>query len=219
MNRPEIIAQYLSFDSGNICDAMDQLGLQRSAIQGLQPLIPQQQKAVGFARTVKQIRKQAGKDTGKARHSVFIDETLEPGDLIVIDTNGVTDACTGGSILALRAKMRGAVGELTNGCLRDVEDFARLDFPAWYAGPCPVRSAEDLQTIGTDCPVVLGGVQICMGDLVFMDSSGVVVVPAEQIRIVAARAADICSREAKIIELIRQGHSLADARQYSGPVG
>ena len=219
MERAEIISRYLAFDSGNVCDAMDQLGLRRSAVQGLQPLAQTQPKTVGFARTVKQALRRAGDTNAKARHGAFIDEKLEPGDLLVIDTSGVTHVCTGGSILALRAKMRGAVGELTNGCLRDVEDFAQLDFPVWYAGPCPIRSAADLQTLATDCPVMLGGVQICPGDLILMDGSGVVAVPADQVEAVAVRAEEICAREKKTIELVRRGLSLAEAKSLSGPIG
>ena len=131
---------------------------------------------------------------------------------MVIDMGGMTDVCTGGALLALRAQMRGVQGELTNGCLRDADEIAAMGFPVFCAGTVPVKSAEDVETVGVNVPVMVGGVQIGPGDLILMDRTGVVCVPAESLREVLDKAAGICAREAKMEALIREGHSLAEAR-------
>ena len=126
---------------------------------------------------------------------------------------GIQDVCTGGALLALRAKSRGVSGELTNGCLRDADEIAELGFPVYCAGTFPVKSARDIETIGVNVPVMLGGVQIIPGDLILMDRTGAVAIPADRIDEVLKEAERINAREAKMEELIRQGMSIVDARK------
>ena len=133
--------------------------------------------------------------------------------MLVIDMSGITDVCTGGALLALRAKTRGVSGELTNGCLRDADEIAALDFPVYCAGTSPVKSAKDIETIGVNVPVTIGGVQVLPGDLICMDSTGVVVVPQGRINDVIAEAEKISARESKMEEMIRTGMSIVEARK------
>ena len=208
------IQEYMKFPSGNISDAMDNLGIRRGAVSGLHPLESDQPRTAGFAFTIRQKRRKTVYD-GKslARQGGIIDKEIEPGDLLVIDMDGMTDVCTGGALLALRAQIRGAAGELTNGCLRDADEIAALDFPVYCAGTSPVKSAMDVETAGVNVPVMIGGVRICPGDLVFMDRTGAVVVPGGNIREVLREAEKIQAREEKMEALIRSGKSLAKARE------
>ena len=133
--------------------------------------------------------------------------------MLVIDMAGIQNVSTGGALLALRAKTRGVSGELTNGCLRDADEVAELGFPAYCAGTCPVKSARDIETVGVNIPVMIGGVQILPQDLILKDSTGAVVVPGGRIQEVLAEAAKINAREAKMEDLIRQGMSIVEARK------
>ena len=60
---------------------------------------------------------------------------------------------------------------------------------------------------------MLGGVQIIPGDLILMDRTGAVAIPADRIDEVLKEAERINAREAKMEELIRQGMSIVDARK------
>lgn len=210
----EWIHVFKKFPTGTISDAMDNLGIRRGAVAGLHPLEPAQPKAAGFALTIRQIRRKTPYD-GKslAGQGGVIDSQIRTGDMLVIDMAGMTDICTGGALLVLRARMRGAAGELTNGCLRDAEEIAELDFPVYCAGTSPVKSAMDVETAGVNVPVMIGGVQISPGDLILMDRTGAVAVPADMLREVSEEAARIREREAKMEELIRSGKTLAEARE------
>ncbi len=209
--------EYEKIPTGNLSDAMDSLGLRRGAVLGFHPLEPSQPRAAGFALTVKQMRRRTAYD-GKnlARQGGIIDQESQPGDLLVIDMNGITDVCTGGAILALRASMRGTVGELTNGCVRDADEIAEMGFPVYCAGTSPVKSAMDIETIGVNVPVVIGNVQICPGDMVVMDRTGVVSVPKERLIDVLEAAKRIQIREERMTEVIRNGGSLKEAREIKG---
>ena len=49
------------------------------------------------------------------------------------------------------------------------------------SGTFPVKSARDIETIGVNVPVMLGGVQIIPGDLILMDRTGAVAIPVDRI--------------------------------------
>ncbi len=211
--RIALIEEYKKYPTGNVSDAMDNLGIRRGAVQGLHALDPNQPKAAGFALTIQQMRRSTAWDgKNQARQGGIIDTETKEGDLLVIDMAGITDVCTGGALLALRAQMRGVTGELTNGCLRDAEEIAELGFPVYCAGTMPVKSAKDIQTVGVNVPVMLGGVQICPGDLILMDRTGAVCVPQDKIGEVLEETKKISVHEEKMEAFIRQGHSIVEAR-------
>ena len=203
--KKKIIEEILKYPTGNISDAMDNLGIRRGAVIGLHAIDPKQEKAAGFALTIRQARRSTA--------GGIIDTETKPYDMLVIDMAGIQNVSTGGALLALRAKTRGVSGELTNGCLRDADEIAELGFPAYCAGTCPVKSARDIETVGVNVPVMIGGVQILPEDLILMDSTGAVVVPGGRIQEVLAEAAKINAREAKMEDLIRQGMSIVEARK------
>lgn len=208
------IEAYKKYPTGNVSDAMDNLGIRRGAVLGVHALESAQPRAAGFALTVQQMRRKTAYD-GKnlARQGGIIDTETKEGDLLVIDMGGMTDVCTGGALLALRAQLRGVAGELTNGCLRDADEIAALGFPVYCAGTVPVKSAKDVETTGVNVPVMVGGVQICPGDLILMDRTGVVCVPGDRLQEVLDETTKISTREAKMEALIREGYSIADARK------
>ena len=207
--KKKIIEEILKYPTGNISDAMDNLGIRRGAVIELHAIDPKQEKAAGFALTIRQARRSTAYDgKNQARQGGIIDTETKPYDMA-----GIQNVSTGGAFLALRAKTRGVSGELTNGCLRDADEIAELGFPAYCAGTCPVKSARDIETVGVNVPVMIGGVQILPEDLILMDSAGAVVVPGGRIQEVLAEAAKINAREAKMEDLIRQGMSIVEARK------
>lgn len=208
------IQAYMKFPTGNISDAMDQLGIRRGAVLGLHALEPSQPQTAGFAFTIRQMRRKTVFDgKNQARQGGIIDQETQPGDMLVLDMAGMTDVCTGGALLALRAQIQGVSGEVTNGCLRDADEIAALKFPVYCAGTVPVKSALDVETVGVNVPVMMGGIQICPGDLILMDRTGVIVVPADRLLDVLTAAEKIQAREEKMEALIRDGKSLAEARE------
>ena len=118
---------------------------------------------------------------------------------------------TAGFAKTLR-QMRGVMGELTNGSLRDIDEIADLKFPVYLGGTSPVKSARIMETVDVDVPVFLGGVQICPEDLVLMDRTGVAVVPSAHLKEVLLEAEKIKAKEDRIEANVRGGMSLNEAR-------
>ncbi len=217
MNREQLLEAYSQIPTGNACDAMQTLGIPSGAVEGLRPLSLDQRRAAGFARTIKQMqRSQSAEGAKLARHSKVIDEALNPGDILVIDVGGRTDVCTGGGMLALRAKIRGVAGFVVNGCLRDLKEMVELDFPVHLVDGSPVKSAPKLETVGVDIPVEIGGVQINPGDLVLTDDTGIVVIPVGAAETVLQKAQEIQAAEDRMAEMIRSGKTFAEATVESG---
>lgn len=208
------IENYKKFPTANISDAMDNLGLRSGVVLGLHALDVYQPRTAGFAKTIRQMRRKTAFD-GKAltKQASIIDTQTEYGDLLVIEATGLTDIATGGAMLATRAQMRGVMGELTNGSLRDIDEIADLKFPVYLGSTSPVKSARFMETVDTDVPVFIGDVQICPEDLILMDRTGVAVVPSAHLKEVLEEAKKIKAKEDRIEDLVRVGMSLNEARQ------
>jgi 4-hydroxy-4-methyl-2-oxoglutarate aldolase len=103
---------------------------------------------------------------------------MSPGDVVVAATNGEVRSAMWGELLSTAARARGAIGVVTDGLTRDLDQIDAMEFPVFACGVSPVDSAgrQAVQSFGE--PVVCGGVEVHPGDVVFGDSAGVVVIPA-----------------------------------------
>ncbi len=211
--REDLIKRYEALETGLVADAMDDLGLACGAVPGLFLCAGGKKPAAGFAVTMRQAKRTGPYDgVPKARHAQVIDGILESGDMLVIETGGIADVTTGGGLLALRAKMKGAAGFVTDGSLRDLDEIEDMQFPVCCAGRSPLRSLERLETISVNEEISLRGVRIRPGDVILMDTSGLVAVPAAEAERVADRAAKIRKEESAVESYIRKGLTIAQSR-------
>jgi regulator of RNase E activity RraA len=214
--RTELINAFKEIPTGNLSDAMDGLGLARGVVHGLKPLSLQQPRTVGFAFTLKQMpRHQEAVGKTLTKHAQVIDSLASPGDVLVIDVGGRLDVCSGGALLSLRSKMRGLCGWIVNGCVRDVQEIVELGFPVHCCGTSPIKSSPDMETVGLELPLEIGGVQIKTGDLIVADDTGIVVIPLGKAAAVLEAARHIKQVEEKLAALLRAGLSYPEARKQS----
>jgi 4-hydroxy-4-methyl-2-oxoglutarate aldolase len=124
--------------------------------------------------------------------------SVPPGWVMVID-GGDSErlGCWGGSA-TLAAHLRGIVGVVTNGSVRDMHIINELRFPVFAAGTS-VRGGVRHHPGWTGIPIAVGGVPVHHGDLVVADDDGVVVVAAERVSAIipAARARQAMEVEAE----------------------
>lgn len=104
----------------------------------------------------------------------------KPGDVIVITCDGFQESGgMWGGIMSNAAQTMGAAGMVTDGSVRDTMMMKEIKFPVFSRGIGVKRSTKALG--GTiNHPIVVGGVLVHPGDLVFADNDSVVVVPREQ---------------------------------------
>jgi 4-hydroxy-4-methyl-2-oxoglutarate aldolase len=216
---PAVVSGFLAMPTGNIADALFELGFAPCSIPGPKALAPGQRRFAGPAFTVQQRPKSNAAGPGRTRHLEAIDALAAPGDVVVIDVAGRTDVCTLGGLLARRAKIRGLAGFLVNGCVRDAADIEETAFPVHCLGTAPRKSTVELETASIAEPVVIGGCPIVPGDLIVCDDTGAVMVPAHAAEQVLARAEEIAQREDVVASRVDQGVSLKEAFAALGRTG
>lgn len=120
-------------------------------------------------------------------------EYIKPGTVIVMDNKDDNDTGSTGSNNIMSWQDRGAVGVVTAGGIRDIDEIILQGNPV-YTNYHERGRGERIgrnEVIDVQRPVVVGGVLVHPGDVVVADSDGVVVVP----RRVAVRVGQIAYQE------------------------
>jgi 4-hydroxy-4-methyl-2-oxoglutarate aldolase len=106
-------------------------------------------------------------------------EVSQPGDIVVVNTNGNTTSAVFGELMcrtAVGAKLSGIV---VDGAIRDVEGITALGFPAFSRAVCAGGCDKDGPG-EVNSPIACGNAIVMPGDIVIGDADGVVVVPREE---------------------------------------
>lgn len=106
-------------------------------------------------------------------------ESIPPGAVMVMDSNGRNDVGILGGNILMRLKMRGVEAAVTDGGMRDIPEIVGLGMPVCCTASAPPPSFTKLMLVETECVVSCAGVPIYPGDIIVGDDEGVVAVPAE----------------------------------------
>jgi 4-hydroxy-4-methyl-2-oxoglutarate aldolase len=158
-----------AFRSFLVPDISDAVGSLYTMSPGMRPLYEPIGRLVGRALTVK-----APPGDSLTVHGAIT--LCQPGDVLVIDSRGHVESCSGGSGMLIAPIRQGLAGVVVDGAWRDIPDLQALNFPIFGRGACPVsRSKSQLGEINV--PICCGGVVVNAGDLIVADAEGIVVVP------------------------------------------
>ncbi len=103
-------------------------------------------------------------------------ELANPGDVLVVSTNGNTTSAVFGELLCRTAVGAKLAGIVVDGAVRDVDGLAVLRFPTFSR--CVSPGACDKDGPGEiNVPISCGSTVVMPGDVVSGDTDGVVVVP------------------------------------------
>ena len=103
------------------------------------------------------------------------------GKVLVLASNGHTDASMGGGTKLARLHHHGLAGLLSDGRLRDFAELREYDFAAYCAGEATRWGGDLVTPHQANVPVVLCGVGVMPGAYVFADDSGAAVIPAAEV--------------------------------------
>lgn len=131
----------------------------------------------------------------------------QPGDVLVVVSQGEGSAAQWGDIATRFAMKRGLAGVIVQGSVRDVDAVAELGFPVWATEVSPAH-ADKGKLGGVNIPVVCGGALVRPGDLIAADGDGVLVVPRKQAEAVVAGAEAKMKREEEVAARIAGGEIL-----------
>jgi len=140
-----------------------------------------------------------------------------PGPPIVVyqDLDDPPAAATFGEIMCTTYRAFGAVGLITSGPARDLEQVRKLGFAAFSNGA--VCSHGYSHTVDLHRPVRVGGITVHAGELLHADANGVCTIPAEVAAEVADVAVEFARAEAIVLDYLKSGtpdaKAFADARK------
>ena len=209
--RKRVLALYEGLRVTDVCDGMDAVGLQDVGTMDKQirPLWRDTEsfahRIFGFAHTVRFVptNRRAPVFATIEEHVQWVDhwysnlangpinDEIKPGDVIVIDAQGVPDCGFIGSNNSLSWLAAGARGAVTNGGARDTDELIKQKVPVYSQGVSRGIRPGRLELESTNRTVSCGGVLVRPGDVVVADGDGVVVVPVEKALEVAAIARTI----------------------------
>lgn len=130
-------------------------------------------------------------------------ESGADGRVLVLASNGCSDASLGGGTKLSRVHNHRLAGILADGKLRDFAELAHYDLAVYCRGET-TRSGGDIVTpYEANRPVVIAGVAVRPGDYVFADASGAAVIPAGDVRAVVRAAKKVALEDAETIVAIR----------------
>jgi len=127
-----------------------------------------------------------------------------PGDVLVLTSAEPEPVALVGELLATQAQVRGVAGMLIDGAVRDLDELAELGLPIWSRF-VRAQGATKGEVGQLDVTVVIGGAEIHPGDLVVLDSDGVVVIPQARADEVLPLAHERADRERAMRERYEAG--------------
>src|SRR4029453_18864952 len=146
----ETIKNFMYASTATVSMQMLKRGFRNTAGNGVRPLNPKATRLVGPANPPPHIpgREDLDKpptpnDPPSAQRKAI--EETPAGCVLVIGTEGNTRSGTIGDILALRLKVRGVAGVLSDGAMRDTPVISKIDdFPVYCAAAAPRPSTNHL---------------------------------------------------------------------------
>ncbi|MFC7789795.1 fumarylacetoacetate hydrolase family protein [Microbacterium sp. MAHUQ-60] len=205
---PQLRAKLEAAPTAGLSSQLRKRGLLSCFIDGVSANLPDA-KIVGTARTLRFIpaREDLFKTHGggyNAQKRLF--DAVDEGEIIVIEARGDAGTGTLGDILALRARIRGAAGVVTDGGVRDFDMVAEIGLPVFSRGAHPSVLGRRHVPWEVDVTVGCGGAAVQPGDVVVGDGDGVIVIPAALAEEVADAALAQEDEDTWIAEQVAAGH-------------
>ena len=128
-------------------------------------------------------------------------EVAQPGDIVVVNTNGNTTSAVFGELMCRTAVGAKLGGIIVDGAIRDVDGITSLAFPAYSRAVCAGGCDKDGPG-EVNAPIACGNAVVMPGDIIVGDGDGVVVVPREEAEEVLRLTVALVERErARIAEI------------------
>jgi regulator of RNase E activity RraA len=194
-----------------LSDVLDELGHRNQAMTPhIRPLDDDLVMA-GFARTglFREVYHVAPGENPYELEIRILDD-LKPGEIVAFGCGGSTRIAPWGELLTTAARVRGAVGAVTDGFVRDVRAIRSAGFAVFHGGIAPLDSKGRGKVVEIDVPIECAGVRIESGDLIFGDVDGVVVVPRKIEQQVLVRAFEKVASENTTRDELLKGSTLKD---------
>ncbi len=186
-----------------VADSQERMGVMHSALRPL----TKETRFVGPALTVQL-------EPGNQVDCLDALAVAQAGDVVVVDAAGETETSIWGGLMSGLCMMKGVVGAVVDGGIRDTDETRDLGFMIFSRSIVP-RSTHSpysgrMEPISINVPIQCGGVLVQPGDLVLGDEIGVVVIPLESAAEVLAKAQAQAEKEELTRAKIREGKTVEE---------
>jgi regulator of RNase E activity RraA len=189
----ELLSAFGTASPAQVADCMSRLGAMDS---GIRPVWPST-RVIGAALTV----------WCHSGDNLMLHKALslaQPGDIVVMNTQGNTNNSGFGELLATGAMKFGVRAVIVDGVVRDADALQTMGLPVYARGLCPIGCNKD-GAGEAGAIIACGGVAVRPGDVILADRDGVTVVPLDDAAEVAAMAQAQMERERKRLAEIANG--------------
>ncbi len=142
---------------------------------------------------------------GRGQNSWVID-TLQPGDVLVVDLFGKIDKGTFiGDNLGTSIFAKSGTGVVVNGSVRDVSGLMEIKGVHGYVRGFHPTALADVTLAGINVPIRVGGVTVLPGDVVLSDPEGLTFIPPQLAQKVVETSEEVRLRDEWGHQMLREG--------------
>ena len=190
----EALAKLCQYDTPTVCNAIELFAV-RPQTEGymdsrIRACFPEMGPICGYAATAtfhSALEPRGASAYGKLEDQLAgFAELPGPPVVVIQDTDDPTQAATFGEVMATVYKSFGAVGMITSGAGRDLDQVRAVGLPCFADGA--ICSHGYPRLLEFNIPVHVGGLAVYPGDLLHADCNGVTNIPRE----IASEVADVC---------------------------
>ena len=202
--------------TGVVADTLDKLGYRSQVLdRRIRPVWPEAAVA-GRCHTVSARTVYEVPDSNRYDGEISAVESVTPGDVLVAVIQGPTLGSFWGELVSTAARVRGGVGTIVDGTVRDTKKIAEMKFPVFAAGRSPADALGRLDVEAHGVPIICGGVAIDPGDFVLADIDGIVAIPARTISEVLDGAEEKVGKENEFRSDLIEGKPLREVYERLG---
>ena len=212
---PEMIRRLHRVSSATASATLHKFGVRQTFMEG--PVSRQPGAAVvGPAITLQFMPQREDIASGLAQEEIekvsalwTVFESVQTGDVLVIQAYG--DPYTGcvGEMLTTYFKGRGGIGMVVDGCIRDWPKIQRMGLPVWTRGFTPnYASQTSLFPWAYNVPIACSRVLVLPGDIIIADDDGAALVPVKMASMVLKETLEHEDWEAFSRLKLREGGAL-----------
>lgn len=209
---PVILARLRTVDTPTVCNLVELFDIRPRNLGYMDGRIvaafPEMLPMVGFAATAT-FRSAAPARKGDAYASTAdqverFGELDGPAVVVFQDVDNPPAAATFGEVMCTTYKAFGAVGLITSGAGRDLQQVRAIDFPVFTNGTMCAHGYTHIPQVMV--PVHVGGMVISPNDLLHGDCNGVTTIPQAIAADLADIAEDFIAAEAVVIGAMRESN-------------
>lgn len=190
-----------------LCDVLDAAGYRNQSLSGELHTLKDETVIFGPAFTSIATEVFSMPENPLIAQCKVVDQVRE-GEIYVLATRGRYNCAVFGELFATAVAKKKCTGVLLDGYARDIRQLKEMNAALIYRGVNPRTSKGRAEINECQIPVMIDGVTIRPGDLIFGDIDGVVVIPQEIAESIVQEALETIKKEDQVRSNLVAGDTL-----------